>query len=107
MLPRTSIDQRPSTFWASGHYHYILPLPGPVLLWTGEIGRLKQVKWKKDTSSLSKQHVSTSTGAGPGVLGFPPFPEAHGNRKLILLVIISNIFLFALMPRIGNETRNY
>ena len=41
------------------------------------------------------------------MLGFPAFPEAHGDRKLMLLIIISNIILFTYMPRIGNETRNY
>ena len=41
------------------------------------------------------------------MLGFPSFPEAHGDRKLMLLIIISNIILFTYMPRIGNEIRNY
>ena len=41
------------------------------------------------------------------MLGFPAFPEAHGDRKLMLLVIISNIILFTYMPRIGSQIRNY
>ena len=41
------------------------------------------------------------------MLGFPAFPEAHGDRKLMLLIIISNMIIFTYMPRIGNETRNY
>ena len=41
------------------------------------------------------------------MLSFPAFPEAHGDRKLMLLIIISNIILFTYMPRIGNGIRSY